>query len=75
MATHPLREAGSNADPLEGWSLPAWTYSDPEFFEIEKQRVFAPSWQVVCHVSDIPEPGDWHTLDYIGESVVVVGGT
>jgi phenylpropionate dioxygenase-like ring-hydroxylating dioxygenase large terminal subunit len=71
MATHPL-SAGSNADPLEGWSLPAWTYSDSEFFQIEKERVFAPSWQVVCHVSDIPDPGDWHTLDYIGESVVVV---
>jgi phenylpropionate dioxygenase-like ring-hydroxylating dioxygenase large terminal subunit len=71
MATHPV-SAGSNADPLEGWSLPAWTYSDPEFFEIEKERVFAPSWQVVCHISDIPSPGDWHTLDYIGESVVVV---
>ena len=61
-------------DPLEGWSLPAWTYSDAEFFEAEKERVFAPSWQIVCHESDIPNPGDWHTLDYIGESVVVVRG-
>jgi phenylpropionate dioxygenase-like ring-hydroxylating dioxygenase large terminal subunit len=62
-------------DPLEGWSLPAWTYSDTEFFEAEKERVFAPSWQIVCHESDIPSPGDWHTLDYIGESVMVVRGT
>ncbi len=36
--------------------------------------MFAPSWQVVCHVSDIPDAGDWHTLDYIGESVIVVRG-
>ncbi|MEE4450164.1 aromatic ring-hydroxylating dioxygenase subunit alpha [Novosphingobium resinovorum] len=67
-ADHPM------TDPLEGWSLPAWTYSDAEFFEAEKERVFAPSWQVVCHESDLPRPGDWHTLDYIGESVVVVRG-
>ena len=60
--------------PLDGWSLPAWTYADPEFFEAEKERVFAPSWQVVCHQSDVPEPGDWHTLDYLGESVIVIRG-
>jgi phenylpropionate dioxygenase-like ring-hydroxylating dioxygenase large terminal subunit len=72
MTVH-MREV-SDFDPLEGWSLPAWTYSDPEFFALEKERVFAPSWQVVCHESDIPEPGDWHTLDYIGESVIVVRG-
>lgn len=73
MATQAVQIAGN--DPLEGWSLPAWIYSDPEFFEVEKDRVFAPSWQVVCHVSDIPEPGNWHTLDYIGESVIVARGT
>ncbi|MBO9498030.1 MAG: aromatic ring-hydroxylating dioxygenase subunit alpha [Novosphingobium sp.] len=69
-----LQPAGQNEDPLEGWSLPAWTYSDPEFFEAEKELVFAPSWQVVCHVSDIAEVGAWHTLDYLGESVIVVRG-
>ncbi|HEX9805745.1 MAG TPA: aromatic ring-hydroxylating dioxygenase subunit alpha [Alteraurantiacibacter sp.] len=73
MATK-LHLAGDYADPLEGWSLPAWTYRDAEFFALEKERVFAPSWQVVCHVSDIPDPGDWHTLDYIGESAIVVRG-
>ena len=61
-------------DPLEGWSLPAWTYRDPEFFKLEKERVFAPSWQVVCHESDLPNPGNWHTLDYLGESVIVLRG-
>lgn len=61
-------------DPLEGWSLPAWTYYDPDFLELEKERVFRPSWQVVCHESDISQRGDWHTLEYIGESVIVVRG-
>ena len=61
-------------DPLDGWSLPAWTYSDPEFAAVEAERVFRPSWQVVCHESDLAHPGDWHTLDYLGESVIVVRG-
>ena len=62
-------------DPLEGWSLPGWTYADAECFAVEKERVFAPSWQVVCHQSDVPNSGNWHTLDYIGESVIVVRGS
>ena len=65
----------SDQDPDEGWSLPAWIYSDPDYFEVELKRVIRPSWQVVCHLSDIPQPGDWHGLDYAGESVVVMRGS
>lgn len=72
MATAPLPIAAP--DPLENWSLPAWTYDDPDFFAAEVERVIAPSWQIVCHVSDVPDKGDWHSLDYLGESVIVVRG-
>lgn len=65
---------GDQSDPLEGWSLPAWTYDDPDFFAAEAEHVFRPSWQLVCHESDIARPGDWHTLDYLGESVIVTRG-
>jgi carnitine monooxygenase subunit len=61
-------------DPDAGWSLPAWTYSDPEFYAAEIARLIRPSWQIVCHVSDVPGRGDYHTLDYAGESVVVIRG-
>ncbi len=66
-----------NAAPnlLDGWSLPAWTYDDPDFAAIEVERVFRPSWQIVCHDSDIANAGDWHTLDYVGESVIVLRGS
>jgi len=64
----------TNTDPDEGFGLPAWTYSDPEFFAVEVERVIRTSWQVVCHESDVPQAGDWHTLDYLGESVVVIRG-
>jgi phenylpropionate dioxygenase-like ring-hydroxylating dioxygenase large terminal subunit len=74
MATRREDWTGAHTDPLDGWSLPAWTYSDPEFFALEQERVFAPAWQVVCHQSDCAEPGDWHTLDYLGESVIVIRG-
>jgi phenylpropionate dioxygenase-like ring-hydroxylating dioxygenase large terminal subunit len=61
-------------DPDEGWSLPAWTYRDPEFFEVEMTRVMRPSWQVICHTSDIANPGDWQTFEFLNESIVVVRG-
>jgi phenylpropionate dioxygenase-like ring-hydroxylating dioxygenase large terminal subunit len=64
----------TSVDPEEGFSLPAWTYSDPDFFNAEIQHVMRPSWQVVCHVSDVPKPGDYHTLEYAGESVIAIRG-
>ena len=55
-------------------SLPAWIYHDPEFFAAEKDAVFRTAWQLVCHVGDIPQPGDYHTLDLLGEPLVTVRG-
>jgi carnitine monooxygenase subunit len=37
----------SDNDPLDGRSLPGWVYHDPEFFQVEMDRVIRPSWQVV----------------------------
>jgi phenylpropionate dioxygenase-like ring-hydroxylating dioxygenase large terminal subunit len=53
-------------------SLPAWIYHDAEFFEREQQAIFRNAWQLVCHLSDIPHPGDFHTFEFLGESVVVL---
>lgn len=54
--------------------LPAWIYSDPDFFALEQRTIFRTSWQLVCHLSDIPLPGDYHCFDILGESVVTVRG-
>jgi carnitine monooxygenase subunit len=62
------------ADDLDGFSLPGWIYRDAEFLEAEKERVFATSWQIICHLNDIPRPGDYHTLDFLGEPLVAVRG-
>jgi phenylpropionate dioxygenase-like ring-hydroxylating dioxygenase large terminal subunit len=62
------------AAPETELSLPGWIYRDPEFFEVEMERVIRPSWQVVCHSNEIPSAGDWRTLDFLGESVLVVRG-
>ena len=55
-------------------SLPGWLYFDPEFFEAEKKAFLRAAPQVVCHASDIAEPGEWRSLDYLGESVIAIRG-
>jgi phenylpropionate dioxygenase-like ring-hydroxylating dioxygenase large terminal subunit len=55
-------------------SLPAWIYRDQGFFELERERVFRQAWQVVCHLNDVPEAGDYVTLDFLGEKVVSLRG-
>ena len=73
MAT-PLRPATPAPDPLDGMSLPGWLYYDPEFFEAEKAAFLRAAPQVVCHESEIREPGEWRSLEYLGESVFVIRG-
>jgi carnitine monooxygenase subunit len=71
VATRLKTLAGSEAD----FGLPGWIYHDPEYFAVEMARVIRPSWQIVCHTSEIPNTGDYQTLDYLGESIIVVRGS
>src|SRR5256884_9931269 len=69
----PRRPAGPAAPAdTDGVSLPAWIYRDAEFFEREQQAIFRNSWQLVCHLSDVPRPGAFHTFEFYGESVLVL---
>ena len=58
----------------EDFSLPAWAYTDTEFLALERERVFRPSWQVICHLSEIPKPGDYQCFDFIGEMLFALRG-
>jgi phenylpropionate dioxygenase-like ring-hydroxylating dioxygenase large terminal subunit len=58
----------------DDFSLPSWTYRDAEFLALERERIFRPSWQVICHVSEIPDAGNYQTLDILGESLFALRG-
>jgi phenylpropionate dioxygenase-like ring-hydroxylating dioxygenase large terminal subunit len=73
MATR-LRTVEPTPDPLDGMSLPGWLYHDPEFFAAEQRAFLRAAPQVVCHENEIAMPGDWRSLDYLGESVIVIRG-
>jgi carnitine monooxygenase subunit len=72
MSTAPDRLL--HADPDDHLSLPGWLYFDPEFFEAERVRFLRAAPQVVCHVNELAYAGDWRSLEYLGESVIVVRG-
>jgi carnitine monooxygenase subunit len=55
-------------------SLPGWLYFDPEFFAAEQTAFLRAAPQVVCHESEIAQAGEWRSLEYLGESVIVIRG-
>lgn len=54
--------------------LPGWTYHSPALLELEKEHVFRNHWQIVGHVCDVPEKGDYLAMDVVGERALVVRG-
>jgi phenylpropionate dioxygenase-like ring-hydroxylating dioxygenase large terminal subunit len=69
-----LAQGEAQHDPAEFQSLPGWLYHDPEFFAYEADHVFRPSWQVLCHLNDIQNAGDYVTFDFLGDSIVALRG-
>jgi carnitine monooxygenase subunit len=70
MNTHPRDVAVPNDWDRRG--LPGWAYHSNALLDLEKEHVFRNHWQIVCHVSDVPEAGDYLTMDVVGERALVV---
>jgi methanesulfonate monooxygenase subunit alpha len=50
-------------------------YTDEEIFEEEKEKIFARTWMIACHESDVPESNDYRTYRHpAGVNLVVVRG-
>jgi phenylpropionate dioxygenase-like ring-hydroxylating dioxygenase large terminal subunit len=63
--------------PPQGWDrtgLPAWSFFSEEMLSLEKEVLFRSHWQVVCHVNDVPNSGDFVTLDFVGERALILRG-
>ena len=59
-------------DEIPGAPLAPWTYYNDELFELEYEALFLRRWQVIGHVNDVPEPGDYITADIGRDSVVAL---
>ena len=55
-------------------SMPPWCYTSREFFEREVERVFRRVWNFAGRADEVPNQGDYFTLDMFGESIIIVRG-
>jgi phenylpropionate dioxygenase-like ring-hydroxylating dioxygenase large terminal subunit len=63
-----------DADVAARRALSAECYRDPAFFDIELERVLRPGWHAVARWDDLPDVGDYASLDLFGEPLLVVRG-
>jgi phenylpropionate dioxygenase-like ring-hydroxylating dioxygenase large terminal subunit len=71
-----LQEIQATAErPLtQAISLPAAAYTSPEFYEWEVAQIFKREWLCVGHSSQIPNAGDYFTLNLCDEPLLVTRG-
>src|SRR5688572_4019147 len=55
-----------------GYSLEAPFYSSQEIFDLDLAGVFAQHWLFVATEAELPEPGDYVTVDVGTSSVIIV---
>lgn len=67
----PVVEVSPAASPPRTMMAP-WTYSNPEFFDLEVERLFKRTWLVAGHISDLKSPGDFVTFDAVGERAILL---
>ena len=62
----------NNADEENLRAIHAEYYTSEEIFQEEKEKLFFKSWQYVCHVSELAEPGSFVATSILGQNVFVV---
>lgn len=62
--------------PLEqAWTLPPAAYVRDDVYGMEVERIFRRTWTPLARVDQLPEPGDYLTVDLMGQPLLVVHGT
>jgi len=55
-------------------TLPAQLYREPAIYEKERQEIFARTWQLLGHESQLSRPGDYIAATFAGYPVVAIRG-
>ena len=55
----------------EARHLPGIYYTSPEIYAMEVEKLFMRDWLVVARVEEIASPGDYMTMDIVGEPIIV----
>jgi choline monooxygenase len=68
----PALYANSRRPLHEASPLPGWCYVSPEWYERELETIFRKDWLCVGRVEQIPETGNYTTIEVIGQPLIVV---
>lgn len=52
--------------------IPATRYTDPAFFELEKEKMWPKVWQFAAREEELPEPGDYVVYENVGKSFILM---
>ena len=55
-----------------GWSLPAEFYNDDDVYQLDLEHIWRRGWLFAGHACEIPQPGDYFTLEVGTDPVIVL---
>ena len=67
-----LSDYSPEPDLARATTLPARWYIDYGFLQLEKEKIFWRTWQLVGFAHQVSQPGDFFACDIAGEPIVVV---
>lgn len=66
--------AGAGPDLEHATTLPPATYASQEFFDLEMDAIFRKDWVYIGHVAQLPNVGDYFSVDLLNEPLLAVRG-
>ncbi|MFS8097855.1 Rieske 2Fe-2S domain-containing protein [Lentzea alba] len=64
--------SGYHEDPARSMSLRAEAYVEPQWHSYELKTVFSRTWQWICHVEQLREPGNYVAATVAGMPIAIV---
>ena len=68
----PKHYEGVRKPLLEADTMPAFTYTSPEFYQREVERIWRKTWNFIGSADQIRNNGDYFTLNFAGAPIIVL---
>lgn len=52
--------------------LPQWVLTDPDIYELEREKIFGTTWQFLGHETELKEPGSYVTRWMVNDPILLV---
>ncbi len=59
-------------EKMEQGLLPQWVLTDPDIYEMEREKIFGRTWQFLAHESELKEPSSYVTRWMVDDPILLV---